>query len=186
MKICEEWIRARLPAELAGQPIDFFSGYYLDGLTVMSEGERGAPDTVEFRARSEEELRYWQLEVVCQLIREVRPRKEKRWRYTRLDAPDGHWRYVEHRHYDYNAIEDARLYGFECYLRNLKCGFPPDRWEEKVRERVKLMNVWYVTPHWDYDREKLCFIEISDSKEHDDHGNIIEEPRPGSVLRIVD
>ena len=37
-------------------------------------------------------------------------------------------------------------------------------------------------PHWDYDRNKLRFIEISDSKEHDGDG--IEEPRPGSVIGI--
>ena len=186
MKIYEDWIRSRLPKEVADQPIDFFSGYYLDGLTVMSEGERGAPDTVVFRAESDEELRWWQLESVCELIREKRPKEEKRWRYTRADVKDGHWRYIEHRHYDYNAIEDARLYGFECFLRNLKAGFPPDRWEEKVRERVRLMNFWYTTPHWDYDREKLCFIEISDSREHDDRSDIVEEPRPGSIIKVMD
>ena len=186
MKIYEDWIRSRLPKEVADQPIDFFSGYYLDGLTVMVEGERGAPDTAVFRAESEEELRWWQLESVCELIREKRPREKKTWRYTRADVKDGHWRYIEHRHYDYNAIEDARLYGFECFLRNLKTGFPPDRWEEKVRERVRLMNFWYATPHWDYDREKLCFIEISDSREHDDHSDIVEEPRPGSIIKVMD
>ncbi|MBQ2592471.1 MAG: formylglycine-generating enzyme family protein [Candidatus Riflebacteria bacterium] len=48
------------------------------------------------------------------------------------------------------------------------------------------MNYWYSKPHWDYDREKLCFIEISDSKEHDEHSNPIDEPRPGSVIKVVD
>lgn len=51
---------------------------------------------------------------------------------------------------------------------------------------VDLMNNWYVIPHWDYDLEKLCFIEISESRKHDDHMNIIEEPRPGSIIKIVD
>lgn len=48
------------------------------------------------------------------------------------------------------------------------------------------MNFWYIVPHWDYDRNKLCFIEISDSKEYDDRQNIIEEPRPGSIIKIID
>ena len=48
------------------------------------------------------------------------------------------------------------------------------------------MNFWYTKPHWDYDRENLCFIEISDSREYDDHGNIVEEPRPGSIISIID
>ena len=46
------------------------------------------------------------------------------------------------------------------------------------------MNYWYIEPHWDYDRRKLCFIEVSDSKENDGDG--IEEPRPGSVIRTID
>ncbi len=186
MKIYESWIRARLPRELAFQPIDHFSGEYLDGLTVMHEGERGGPDVVVYQAKDEEDLRYWQLMTVCMFIREVRPREEKIWRYTRDHAEDGHWLYVEHRHYDYNAIEDDRLYGFECYLRNLKFGFPPDRWEEAVQANIRLMNEWYRVPHWEYDRKNLCFVEISDSKEYSGGPDSCEEPRPGSILRIVD
>ena len=48
------------------------------------------------------------------------------------------------------------------------------------------MNYWYKTSHWDYDRKNLCFIEISDSKEHDGGKEFIEEPRPGSVIKIMD
>ena len=184
MRIDKDWIRAHLPEDCADEPIDVFSGYYLDGLTVMSEGERGGPDTVAYRAESEEDLRYWQLECICRFVGKAD--RSKTWRYCRDHAENGSWLYVEHRHYDYNAIEDPRLSGFERFLRNIKYGFPPDRWEKKVKEYVHLMNFWYTIPHWDYDRDRLCFIEISDSKEHDDHSNIIEEPRPGSVIMIVD
>ena len=186
MKIYENWIRQRLPKELAHQPINCFQGEYLDGLTVMQEGERGGDDIVVFEAETEEELRYWQLETVCRFIKEIQPRPKKVWRYYRDHAESGQWFYIEHRHYDYNAIEDSRLYGFECFLRNLKAGFPPERWEKKVHEYVDLMNRWYAKPHWDYDRANLCFIEISDSKEHDSDADIIEEPRPGSVIKIID
>ena len=185
MKIYEDWILAHLPEDLPDQNIDFFDGYYLDGLNVMAEGERGGPDTLVYAAKDEEDLRYWQLAVVCKYVKDGRPREEKVWRYYRDHAENGHWLYVEHRRYDYNAIDDARLYGFECFLRNLKAGFPPDRWERKVEKYVGLMNYWYDVPHWDYDRERLCFVEISDSKEHDG-GDHIEEPRPGSVIRVVD
>ena len=54
-----------------------------------------------------------------------------------------------------------------------------------MQEYVHLMNYWYAEPHWDYDRRSLCFIEISDSREHDG-GDGVEEPRPGSVIRVVD
>ena len=84
------------------------------------------------------------------------------------------------------AAEDIDVFsGFERYLKNLKCGFPPARWEEKVEKHIHLMNYWYAVPHWDYDRDKLCFIEISDAKEHDHH-DMTEEPRPGSIIKIVD
>ena len=184
MKLDEKWIRAHLPLKYRLEPLDHFSGLYLDGLTVMSEGERGGPDTVYYQAEDEEDLRWWQLEVICHYIGKAD--RSKTWRWYRLRAVDGHWTYIEHRNYDYNAIEDSRLPGFELFLKNLHYAFPPERWEKKVQEYVKLMNFWFVEPHWDFDREKLCFIEISDSREHDDHSNIVEEPRPGSVIEIVD
>ena len=88
--------------------------------------------------------------------------------------------------YDYNAIEDSRLPGFERHLRNMHYHFPKDRWEKKVREYIGLMNFWYKTPHWDYDRELLRFVEISDSKEFDSREDPVEEPRPGSIVEVVD
>ncbi len=114
----------------------------------------------------------------------TRPARAKDPALYRDHAEDGKWTYTERKNYDYNAIEDPRLYGFECFLRVLRYGFPPDRWERKVREHIALMNYRYQKPHWDYDRKKLCFIEISDSKERDGDGT--EEPGPGSVIKITD
>ncbi len=185
MKIYESWLRAHLPPEVADESLDLFGSEYLDGLTVMQEGERGGDDTVVYAARDEEDLRYWQLRHVCMFIREKGPLPRKVFRYDRDHAENGQWFYTEHRHYDYDAIDDARIYGFEKYLRLLKTGYPPKLWEEEVRTYVRLMNYWYRESHWDYDREKLCFIEVSHSKEHDYSGGI-EEPRPGSVIKIVD
>ena len=119
MRLDEKWIRNHLPRELAKQPIDCFSGEYLDGLTVMQEGERGGDDVVVYRAKDEEDLRWWQLEQICRFIKETDPPARKSWRYYRDHAEDGKWLYIEHRNYDYDAIEDPRLYGFECFLRNL-------------------------------------------------------------------
>lgn len=184
MRLDEKWIRAHLPKEVANQPLDCFAGEYLDGLTVMQEGERGGDDVVVYRAKDEEDLRWWQLEQVCRFIHEPDPPSRKIWRYYRDHAEDGKWLYTERRNYDYNAIEDSRLYGFECFLRILHYGFPRDRWERKVQEYVSLMNYWYKEPHWDYDCNKLRFIEISDSKEHDGDG--ILEPREGSIIRVED
>ena len=184
MQLDETWIRAHLPEDVRDEEIDVFSGLYLDGLKVMSYGERGGPDKLLFEAKSEEDLKWWQLETICHFVGKAGGTGT--WRWYRHHAENGRWLYVERKHYDYDAIEDPRLPGFESFLRNLKYGFPAEMWEERVRKYVGLMNFWYAVPHWDYDREALRFIEISDSREHDDHENIIEEPRPGSVIRVVD
>ena len=41
-------------------------------------------------------------------------------------------------------------------------------------------------PHWDYDREKCRFIEISDSSEYNPNTLPLEEPRPGSIVKVVE
>lgn len=184
MKFDEKWIRAHLPKEVANQPIDFFSHEYLDGLTVMHEGERGKEDVVVYRAKDEEDLHWWWLERVCHFVHEPNAPEKKIWRYYRDHTKENKWLYIEHKNYDYNAIEDNRLYGFESFLRIAHYAFPFDIWEKRVQEHIKLMNYWYKEPHWDYDCEKLCFIEISDSKEQDGDG--ILEPREGSIIKVED
>ena len=122
MKLDEKWIRAHLPEDCRDEPIDRFSGLYLDGLTVMSKGERGNPDEIRYEAKDEEDLKWWQLDTICRFIGKAD--KSKTWRWYRDHAENGQWYYIEHRQYDYNAIEDSRLPGFERYLRNLKYAFP--------------------------------------------------------------
>ena len=180
----EAWLRAHLPPDCRDAPFDCFAEEYLDGLTVMARGERGGPDTVVYQATDEDDLRWWQLEQICVFLDRKDPPAPKVWRYTRHHAENGRWFYVEHRPFDYNAIEDARLNGFEAFLRNTKaCGFPEERWEKLVQRHIDLMNRWFRVPHWDYDRARQCFVEISDSREHDVRGGP-DEPRPGSVIRL--
>ena len=184
MKIDENWLRAHLPEDLRDADIGCFSGLYLNGLNVMSHGERGNPDEVIYEANDEDDLKWWQLEMVCHFIGKVD--SSKIWRWYRDHTENNHWMYIERKHYDYNAIEDLRLPAFERFLRNLKYGFPAEEWEKRVQRCVGLMNKWYIIPHWEYDRERLCFIEISDAREHDCHSSIIEEPRSDSIIKIVD
>ena len=58
----------------------------------------------------------------------------KKWRYYRAYAKNNKWKYIEYTKYDYNAIEDSKLMGFEKYLALIKYGFPPERWEKEVKE----------------------------------------------------
>lgn len=184
MKLDEKWIREHLPEDCREESLDVFSGMYLDGLKVMSYGERGNPDEVDYEAKDEEDLRRWQLDRICYHVGKID--KSKIWRWYRSHVRNDRWCYIEHRHYDYNAIEDSRLPEFERYLRNLNYAFPSDYFEEKVERYTALMNRWYPVPHWDYDYENLCFIEISDSKEISSDFEKSEEPRRGTIIKIVD
>ncbi len=84
------------------------------------------------------------------------------------------WGYVEHRRFDCSAIEDVRLCSFEGLLRRLKHGFPPEGFEAKVPKHVALMDRWYRVPHWAVDRERLCFVEVGDSRQYAGDGDMTE------------
>lgn len=48
------------------------------------------------------------------------------------------------------------------------------------------MNQWFKIAHWALNREKVCFIEISDSKEYRGLGKTIKEPRPESIITSLE
>lgn len=180
MKLDEKWIRERLPEDCKDEPIDWFSGMYLDGLKVMSKGERGNPDKIRYEAKDEEDLKWWQLDIICGFVGKTP--KSKIWRWYRNHAEHG---YIEHRHYDYDAIEDARLPGFERYLRNLKHAFPEEYFRKKVEEYTGLMNRWFLIPHWGYDFENLCFVEISHSREYRSDSDKSDEIKTDNVIQVI-
>lgn len=185
----EEWIRKHLPKDI---PSDLVSrgirngleGYYARGLTVYCQGDRG-PERIEYTARSQENLQIWAFKKaavsIAQLM-EMRRRSQNalKWRYVRDHVENGKWMYIEHSRYQYNAIEDTRLDWFEISLRLTKAVMPPAQWEEEVRERIRLINNHFLKPHWDYDRKRMQFIEISDAK-YVSQG--VEKPEPGMIIR---
>ena len=193
LQVYREWIERHLPGNISEKMVQAalnFGGYYQEGLTVMAYGERGGPDKVIYKAKDDRDLCLWQFGQVCYRIAgalELADRKENssKWRWLRDHAENGRWLYIERREYFYNAIEDTRLAAFEVYLRLLKPAFPPERWESKVREYTGLMNRWYKKAHWDYDRNKLCFIEISDSREYASDFDDTEEPQPEQIIGVV-
>ena len=182
MDYFESWIRERLPKELADEDLSqYFEEYDLNGLTVTAKSELGG-DVFVYEAKDENDLRLWEFDKVC---RDLGLKSEafhspKKWRYTKA----GNGQYVERKTYDYNAAEDTRVYNFEAYLRLVKPVLPPEIWEARVREHVDLMNRWFRSPHWDYDRENMCFVEIRISRESSPDGT--ELPEPGAVIRVID
>lgn len=185
MEFHEKWIRERLPRRLSDLDLSqYFEEYDLCGLTVTAKRELGG-DIVVYEAENENDLRLWEFDKVCRDIGLLyeRGEKPKKWRYTKLRSENGKWLYAEHTSYDYNAIEDTRIYNFEAYLRIAKPVLPPELWKDRVREHVSLLNRRFAAPHWDYDENALCFIEISDSRELSPDGE--EEPGPGSVIKTT-
>lgn len=190
LKVDKKWIREHLPKEISDRTINSaarFTDYYRDGLKIFCNGDR-AIFYEEYEAKDEEDLLLWAYKECCEEISyaiEINKRKENtlKWRYSMDHAEDDEWKYVERENYVYNTIEDTRLVSFEEYLRLVKNGLPKKDWEKEVRERVKLMNHGFKVKHWDYDKEKMCFIEISDSKpyftrNHKDTG----EPTPEQII----
>lgn len=169
----EKWIREHFPEELKKEDFDFlFWGlYYLeDGLTVMQVGDR-RPDEVLYKAKDEEDLKWWLLDYFCYRHADnnvLKHEKNVTWRWSYDDVKNNHWRYIEHRHYDYNTLEDQRLVRYDLYLKNLKrASFPEDYFRTKVEECTDIMNLLFQEPRWGYDYENLRFIEISDSEPTD-------------------
>ena len=193
VKIFGEWIRRHLPSSIPDEMINdalMMGGYYQKGMTVMAYGERGGPDELIYKAESGHDLCLWQFDRVCYRIAgslEFAHRKEnsRKWRYLRDHAENGRWMYIERRDYFYNAIEDTRLAAFEVYLRLLKPVFSSERWESKVREYTGLLNRWYKRDHWDFDRKKLCFVEISCSREYASDFDDTEEPQPEQIIKVI-
>ncbi len=190
--INKEWIISHLPKDIPSEVMEdslTFGGLYVDdNLIVWCEGERGDPDYMLYQATDEADLRFWIFGEVCSSIglkMELRNRKleEMKWRYVQ-DYVKNNCR--ENKDYQYNAIYDFRLAWFEMELQLLKPVVPQKQWEKKVIKREQLMNHWFRIAHWALDREKICFVEISDSKEFHGLDKTIEEPRPAAIIPYVE
>ena len=48
------------------------------------------------------------------------------------------------------------------------------------------MNRWFLVPHWGYDFENLCFIEISHSREYSSDTDKSDEVKADNVIQVVD
>ena len=189
--IDEDWIKQRIPKCVPQKELLWhlnFDSYYLDGLKIVCIGDRG-DQSVVYTAKDYDDVRYWIFEHVCsnvclQLELKKRKANSPKWRYCGTRADNGRWMYIEHKDYRYDAIEDTRLAWFEMYLRLLKDNIPDDRWEKNVKERIKLMNCWFNKKHWDYDRNKMCFVELSNSKRRRSSTDMSEIPAPDQIIKL--
>ncbi len=56
------------------------------------------------------------------------------------------------------------------------------KWNAEIKEHTVLMNRWYKTEHWSYDRDKMAFEEISDSKPFRSDFDDSEEPSQEQII----
>ena len=159
----------KIPELVVKKAMQMCEWTYFSGLNVMELDDRG-PAIIVYKAANEEDLRLYWFDLFCNRISQEwelfdRKENEKKWRFLRATVKNGKRLYIEQKNYKYNAIEDTRLDWFEKHLNLIKPVISSKSWDKKVEEYIHLLNTWYKEPHWDYDRDRLCFIEISDSIE---------------------
>lgn len=66
-----------------------------------------------------------------------------------------------------NNRYDSRKYWFEYVLSNLISVFEGQQIKQTIAQYTDYMNRWFDDVHWKYDLEKMEFMEVSDSKEHE-------------------
>lgn len=148
------------------------SGYSsVDGYYYIELGDR---DNIHFVCRSMEKeniLFVIMKEILEQAGRKIemknRNSEAKKWEYYQdySKTKPGHIHWVRNENFQYHARHDTRKVWFEFVIEKLLVLFPYERVEPVIKEYTDLINRWFVRPHWAYDRNKKCFIEISRSAE---------------------
>ena len=140
------------------------------GYFYINEGDRGEL-FLSCLSHDIEDIRWYVMEKILRHIGqklelEQREDEEKKWRYLRK-FENGKLKLEENENWIYNTIHDSRKYWFEYSIVLLAKIFETNRIYPYVASHIELMNRWFNVPHWDFDWEKMCFIEISSSQEHD-------------------
>lgn len=186
----KEWIIERLPKYLPDEIVNDVledRWRYVKELKVMEHDDRGSDLTV-YSAKDENDLLLWQFKDYCNRIAnklEVKNRENNslKFRYIYDHVKDGEWYFIEHKNFEYNAIEDTRVIWFEEYLRLISSVVSKEEWNGEVSEKVSLLNTWFKEKHWDYDEYKMCFIEVSNSEQFDSKGNRIFDRK--RIVKVI-
>ena len=139
------------------------------GYFYVTEAERGEL-SLQCASHNSKDMRWYIMKKILihigrQLELKGREIEEKNWRYPR-NFKNGELTFEENENWIYNAVHDSRKFCFEYTIVSLGKIFEADRVYPYALECLNFMNKWFDPPHWGFDREKMCFIEISDSKEH--------------------
>jgi len=161
-----DWIDKRTDSI---DPYNHVAGYsQADGYFYIEDGDRGEIN-LSCCSRNFEDIRWYLLTSVAGYAGQYyelthRKSDEKCWRYPRKFI-DGKLILKQRLIWKYNAIHDTRKLWFEYEINALAKVADQARLTVFVNERTGLLNLWFDQPHWEFDWEKMTFVEISDSKE---------------------
>ena len=133
-------------------------------------GDRGAL-SLKCSSPNPGDMRWYLLQEIAshvgqQMELAVRLTEEQNWRYKRTFT-NGKLAFAENKNWLYNTVHDTRKFWFEYAINLLSRVFSIERLQPYVNERINYMNKWFNQPHWDFDWQKMCFVEISNSQERD-------------------
>ena len=180
-------LSVNIPKVLVEKEWDIFKqSYRIDGFKLTVETDFGKRTTIAYAAKKEDMF----LEIMCELLQGIalklelynREQEQYKWRYVRAKAVDGHWTYAENQNYLYNAIYDSRKFYFEHHIKFLSELFSINIAEKLIATYSQYINKWFLTDHWQFNKETLEFDEISDSKEVDETG--VEHPGENEIIKI--
>lgn len=154
-------------------PYAYERGYYKKNKTFyeISQGDRGAL-SLTLSTQSEECAIWYFTEQIASSVGldlELKNRSQYTplWRYhDKFDDANKCWR-ESPQGWKINLRYDGRIYWFEYTIRALSKIYKGERIDDYIETRIRYMNQWFDEAHWGFDKDRMCFIEISDSPEHD-------------------
>ena len=140
------------------------------GYFYIAIGDRGAL-SLECSSPNPDDIRWYLLQKIVshvwqQMELAVRMTEEQNWRYKRTFT-NGKLDFAENKNWLYNTVHDTRKFCFEYVINSLSRVFSMERLQPYVNERINYMNGKFEQPHWDFEWQKMCFVEISNSQERD-------------------
>ena len=99
----------------------------------------------------------------------IREQEQRKWMYYTDDkmTEEGSERLIKNENYVYHTKYDSRKWWFEYIIRKLRPFFNDSMMNPIEKKYTDYMNKWFGDKHWEYNRSRELFEEMSDSVEQD-------------------
>ena len=158
---------------LKGSPYDYMNGYTKSGgYYYVIAGDRGhwtlIYQTESYEEAWNERLRRLADSIAYQCTVKNKDSIEQQhrhlWRYyqifDRREANRIYYRDVENASWIYDTEYDYRKYWFEMALYIMKTTVSKETFDQEVVRYEKLLNRWFDSPFWAYDKDKMEFVTL--------------------------